>query len=160
MGNGLANNFSRFFHSVFCHFPHSGSLSRALFSSMYPCGPNKELCPISRTWTLLQWPVVCKNKVLIGVSLCGFGNPGWGYYLRFVFYRNGSIVNLILQVFLAKREGLFNLCHFLGDISRLRVAFTANVNVRFKLRNSHNRKWTKLIKTAWFMKQFLCRKLA
>lgn len=93
-------------------------------------------------------------------SLYGFGNPGWGYYLRFVFYCNGSIANLIFQVFLGKREGLFNLSHFLGDISRFRVAFTANVNVRFKVRNSRNRKWTKLRKTAWFMKQFLWRKLA
>lgn len=83
---------------------------------------NKKVCPISRTWTLLQWSVVCKNKVLIGVSLYVFGNRGWGYYLRFVFYCNGSI---ILQVFLAKREGLFNLSHFLGDISRFRVVFTA-----------------------------------
>ena len=81
--------------------------------------------------------MVCKNKVLIGVSLYGFGNPGGGCYLRFVFYCNDSI---ILLVFLAKREGLFNLSHFLGDISRFRVAFTANVNVRFKLRNSQNRK--------------------
>ena len=55
------------------------------------------------------------------------------------------IVMALLQIssykfFLQKGRGFLIFNRFLGDISRLRVAFTANVNVRFKLRSSQNRK--------------------
>lgn len=106
-------------------------------------GKIKKVCSISKTWTLLQWPVVCKNKVLIWVSLYGFRNPGWGYCLWFIFYcKYDFIANLIFQVSLAKREGLFNLSLFLGTSSDLEQHLQQMVNVRFKLRNSQNRQWT------------------